>query len=72
VVSGVDTTGPGTLTVGNSQNINTSNDLGGAVTSDANNTASIPILGQLNRDWIYRDQFDSIFKHQCRSKRNYG
>jgi len=34
VVSGVDTTGPGTLTVGN-QNINTSNDPGGAITSTA-------------------------------------
>ena len=45
VISGVDTTGTGTLTVGNNQNINTSNDLGGAVTSDANNTASILFLG---------------------------
>ena len=45
VISGVDTTGPGTLTVGNNQNINTSNDLGGALTSDANNTASILFLG---------------------------
>lgn len=40
VASGVDTQGPGTLTVG-SQNINTGNDPGGAVTTDAANTASI-------------------------------
>ena len=40
VVSGVDTQGPGTLTVG-SQNINTSNDAGGAITTNAANTASI-------------------------------
>lgn len=39
-LSGVDTTGPGTLTVGD-QDINTSNDAGGAITTDAANTASI-------------------------------
>ncbi len=39
-LSGVDTTGPGTLTVGN-QDINTSNDVGGGITTDAANTASI-------------------------------
>ena len=40
VTSGVDTQGPGTLLVGN-QDINTSNDPGGAITTDAANTASI-------------------------------
>ncbi len=40
VTSGVDTQGPGTLTVGN-QDINTGNDPGGAITTDAANTASI-------------------------------
>jgi len=40
VLSGVDTQGPGTLSVGN-QNINTSNDAGGAVTTTAANTANI-------------------------------
>ena len=44
-LNGVDTTGNGTLTVGNNQNINTNNDPGGAVTSDANNTASILFQG---------------------------
>lgn len=40
VASGVDAQGPGLLTVGN-QNINTGNDAGGAITTDAANTASI-------------------------------
>lgn len=40
VTSGVDTQGPGTLLVGN-QDINTGNDPGGAITTDAANTASI-------------------------------
>lgn len=40
VVSGVRTQGPGLLTVGK-QDINTSNDPGGAITTDAANTASI-------------------------------
>ena len=40
VVSGVDTQGPGTLTVGN-QNINTSNDAGGGLTTDAADTATV-------------------------------
>lgn len=40
VTSGVDTQGPGLLTVGK-QNINTGNDAGGAITTDAANTASI-------------------------------
>ena len=44
VASGVDTQGPGTLTVG-SQNINTGNDAGGAITSSAANTASILFNG---------------------------
>src|SRR4051794_24444214 len=44
VVSGVDTQGPGTLSVGN-QNINTSNDVGGAITTTAANTASIVFSG---------------------------
>jgi len=43
-LSGVDTQGPGTLTVGN-QDINTSNDAGGAITSTAANTASIVFTG---------------------------
>ena len=45
VLNGVDTAGPGTLTIGNNQNINTNNDLGGALTSDANDTASLVFLG---------------------------
>ena len=45
VLNGVDTTGPGTLTTGNNQNINTNNDLGGALTSNANDTASLVFLG---------------------------
>jgi len=40
-LNGVRTTGAGTLNVGNNQNINTSNNAGGAVTSDANDTATI-------------------------------
>ncbi|MCW8806961.1 MAG: autotransporter domain-containing protein [Rhodanobacter sp.] len=40
VASGVDTQGPGLLLVG-AQDINTSNDPGGAITTDAANTASI-------------------------------
>ncbi len=40
VVSGVNTQGPGTLTVG-AQNINTSNEAGGGITTDAANTANI-------------------------------
>src|SRR4051812_43594741 len=44
VASGVDTQGPGTLTVGN-QNINTSNDAGGAITTTAANTANIVFSG---------------------------
>ncbi|MEO5829678.1 MAG: hypothetical protein ABIQ36_03825, partial [Rhodanobacter sp.] len=40
VLSGVDTQGPGLLTVG-SQNINTANDPGGAITTNAANTARI-------------------------------
>jgi outer membrane autotransporter protein len=43
-LSGVDTQGPGLLTIGN-QNINTSNDVGGAITSTAANTASILFTG---------------------------
>ena len=44
-LNGVDTTGNGTLTVGNNQNINTNNDLGGALTSNANNTATVLFQG---------------------------
>jgi outer membrane autotransporter protein len=44
VTSGVDTQGPGTLSVG-SQDINTANDPGGAITTDAANTASIVFSG---------------------------
>ena len=44
VASGVDTQGPGTLSVG-SQNINTGNDAGGAITTTAANTASIVFSG---------------------------
>lgn len=40
VTSGVDTQGPGLLTVGK-QDINTSNDAGGGITTDAANTANI-------------------------------
>lgn len=44
VLNGVDTTGPGTLSVGN-QNINTNNDLGGAITSNAADTAIVTFNG---------------------------
>ncbi len=44
VASGVDTQGPGLLTVGN-QDINTGNDPGGAITTDAANTARILFTG---------------------------
>ena len=44
VTSGVDTQGPGTLTVG-SQDINTGNDPGGAITTNAANTANIVFNG---------------------------
>ncbi len=44
VASGVDTQGPGLLTVG-AQNINTGNDAGGAITTDAANTASVLFTG---------------------------
>ena len=44
VASGVDTQGPGTLAVG-SQNINTGNDPGGAITTSAANTASVAFSG---------------------------
>ena len=40
VLNGVDTAGPGTLSVG-AQNINTNNDLGGAITSSAADTAIV-------------------------------
>jgi uncharacterized protein with beta-barrel porin domain len=45
VLNGVDTTGNATLTVANNQNINTSNDLGGAFTTANNNQGSILFLG---------------------------
>ena len=45
VLNGVDTTGSGALTVGNNQNININNDLGGAITSNAADTGSIVFLG---------------------------
>ncbi len=44
VVNGVTTQGPGTLTVG-AQNINTSNEAGGGITTDAANTANIVFTG---------------------------
>ncbi|WP_082709053.1 autotransporter outer membrane beta-barrel domain-containing protein [Thiobacillus denitrificans] len=44
-LNGVDTAGSGTLTVGNNQNINTNNDLGGALTSSAADTGSVVFLG---------------------------
>lgn len=44
-LNGVDTTGIGTLIVGNNQNINTNNNLGGALTSDAADTGSVVFLG---------------------------
>ncbi len=43
-LSGVDTQGPGTLTVG-AQNINTANDPGGGITTSAANTAGIVFNG---------------------------
>ena len=45
VLDGVDTTGNATLTVGNNQNINTNNDLGGGFRTSANLQGSILFLG---------------------------
>lgn len=44
-LNGVDTAGAGTLTIGNNQNINTNNDLGGGITSNAAATAIADFLG---------------------------
>lgn len=44
-LNGVDTTGPGTLSVGSNQNINTNNDLGGGITSNSNATATVVFAG---------------------------
>jgi uncharacterized protein with beta-barrel porin domain len=45
VLNGVDTAGPGTLSVGANQNINTNNDLGGALTSTAADTGIVAFAG---------------------------
>jgi outer membrane autotransporter protein len=45
VLNGVDTTGDATLTVGDNQNINTSNDLGGAFTTASGGTGEILFSG---------------------------
>lgn len=45
VLNGVDTTGNASLTVANNQNINTNNDLGGALTTANNNQGNILFLG---------------------------
>jgi len=45
VLNGVDTAGAGTLSVGANQNINTNNDLGGAITSTAADTAIVVFAG---------------------------
>ena len=47
VLNGVDTTGVGTLSVGN-QDINTNNDLGGAITSNAADTAIVVFSSNSN------------------------
>lgn len=44
-LNGVDTTGSATLTIGNGQNINTSNDLGGAFTTANHNTGNLLFSG---------------------------
>lgn len=44
-LNGVKTTGPGALSIGNNQNINTNNDSGGGLTSDAGATANLEFLG---------------------------
>lgn len=44
-LNGVDTTGGATLTITDGQNINTNNDLGGAFTTDSNNTGDLLFLG---------------------------
>lgn len=44
-LNGVDTTGAGALSIGNNQNINTNNDLGGGLTSDQNATATLNFNG---------------------------
>ncbi|WP_300655600.1 autotransporter domain-containing protein [Pseudomonas sp.] len=44
-LNGVDTTGGATLTITDGQNINTNNDLGGAFTTDSNNTGNLLFLG---------------------------
>lgn len=45
VLNGVDTTGNATLSIGNNQNINTNNDLGGAFTTANNLQGSLLFLG---------------------------
>lgn len=45
VLNGVDTAGNATLTIGNNQNINTNNDLGGAFTTANNLQGSLLFLG---------------------------
>lgn len=47
-LNGVDTAGIGTLSVGSNQNINTNNDVGGAITSTAADTASVVFAGSSN------------------------
>ena len=44
-LNGVDTTGGATLTINDGQNVNTNNDLGGAFTTDSNNTGNLLFLG---------------------------
>mgnify|MGYP006191632575 CR=1 FL=1 len=44
-LNGVDTTGGATLTITDGQNINTNNDLGGAFTTDSDNTGDLLFLG---------------------------
>ena len=46
--TGVDTTGAGLLTVNSNLNINTLNDVGGGITSNINNVASILFVGNSN------------------------
>lgn len=44
-LNGVDTTGGATLTINDGQNVNTNNDLGGAFTTDSDNTGNLLFLG---------------------------
>jgi uncharacterized protein with beta-barrel porin domain len=63
VRNGVDTTGVGTLTIGNNQNINTNNDLAGAFRTSANDQGALLFIGNstvVGSTGAIGTEFDSI------------